>query len=112
MNGNPVGGLFLMAFLGLTVWAVIEGQSKWKLFNLLICLGGASIGLGMGALAGWWSDNDVLGGHLAASFLPIFGCAAAYICVRRNTIRKKKPAAVDHPQGPESVRASHDPANN
>ena len=114
MNPNPVGGLFLMAFVGLMVWAVFAAEGKWKLFNLLISLGGAAIGVGLDALGGAFASNGELGGHLAASLLPIFGGAAAYICVRRSMIRKKNlatPVQVSASATAKSVRASDGPAN-
>jgi hypothetical protein len=88
MDTNPVGSLLLMVLLVLSVWGIFAAEGKWKLFNLLIIIAGIGFGLALGYLAGLWSANMALGGQLAATFGELFGGCAAYICVRRNTIRK------------------------
>ena len=88
MNPNPVGSLLLIALLVLSVWAIFGANRKWKLFNLLVIVAGMGFGLGLGFLAGLWSRNMAIGGELAVTFMSLFGAAAGYICLRRNTRRK------------------------
>lgn len=90
MDSNPVGSLLLVALLVLSLWAIFGAAGKWKLFNLLIILAGMGFGIGLGLLAGLYSRNMAVGGELGASFGEIFGSAAAYICLRRNTRRKSR----------------------
>jgi hypothetical protein len=58
---------------------VIAGgkPGKWKLYNFLIILASCALGLGLGALPIMWGMNAAISGHLAASFLLIFGAAGA-----------------------------------
>jgi hypothetical protein len=94
VNDTTPGSPFIfLAFLVLSVIAVAGGKpGKWKLYNFLIILASCAFGLGLGALPVMWGMNAVISGHLAASFLPIFGAAGAYVCMRRNTKRNTKPA--------------------
>jgi hypothetical protein len=98
--GNPI--LFLV-FVVLSIVAIVGGKpAKWKLYNLLIILGGCAFGTGFGALPMAFGGSAAISGHLAASFMVIFGAAAAYICLRRNSIRAKASARPDPvvPDGP------------
>jgi hypothetical protein len=91
VNQNSVGGLFLLLFLVVFVWAVFAAKGTWKLYNFLIILGFGFAGLGIGYLTGVWSGNAQLGGRIAATLLYLLGAAAAYICIRRNKLRERLP---------------------
>ncbi|MBI3477425.1 MAG: hypothetical protein HY010_16970 [Acidobacteria bacterium] len=94
-SGNP---LIFLAFIVLTVIAVFGGKpAKWKLYNLLIIIGACAVGVGLGALPLAFGGNEEISAHLAAAFVPIFGAAGAYICMRRNSKRN----AVPTPRGEE-----------
>jgi len=88
-TGDPLMGL---VFLALLVIAIAGGKpGRWKLYNFLIILACCALGLGLGSLPMLWGANAVISARLAASFLPIFGAAGAYVCMRQNTKRASKP---------------------
>ena len=93
MNSNPIGGLWLLAFLVLATLAVVDAKERrWKFLNLVIiftfAIAGIAIGVAFGALGG----KIEIGGHLAASLMFVLGTVGAFGCVRRNKRRKKQPA--------------------
>jgi hypothetical protein len=93
---NPASGLFFLAFVVLSVIAVASGKPwKQKLYNLLYILGGAALGIGLGLLFMVWGTSPGIAGDLAGAFCPIFGAAAAYICMRHNM---KREAASQRPE--------------
>jgi hypothetical protein len=84
-DSNPVGGLFLLLLIVLTVWAIFGAKgAKWKLLNLLIIVAFVGVGLGLGYLAGLWSSNMAIGAHFSVLLATLLGSAAAYVCLRRN----------------------------
>jgi hypothetical protein len=101
--GNPI---IFLAFIVLTVIAVFGAKpAKWKLYNLLIILGACAFGVGLGVLPQAFGGDREISAHLAAAFLPIFGAAGAYICMRRNSKRAKASARPEPvvPDGPAKV---------
>ena len=86
---NPVNGLIYLAFFVLSIIGVAGGKPwKQKLYNLLYILGGSALGVGLGALFMVWGTSPSAAGDLAGAFAPIFGAAAAYICMRHNMKRE------------------------
>jgi hypothetical protein len=93
---NPVNGLFYLAFFVLSIIGVVGGKPwKQKLYNLLYILGGSAFGVGFGVLFMVWGTSPGAAGDLAGAFCPIFGAAAAYICMRHNM---KREAASQRPE--------------
>lgn len=87
-NGNPIGGLFLLALIVLAIFAIVGAkESKWKLLNLLIIVGFTGLGLLVGFLIG---GNTATGGHLSAALMAPVGAVGAFGCIRRNKMRAKK----------------------
>jgi hypothetical protein len=75
--------VLLAIFLVLTILAISRAEGKWKLWNLLIILGGAVLGLGIAYLAGMWNKNMALGGEIAVPSALACGSLAAVLCPRK-----------------------------
>ena len=86
-NGNAVGGLFLLLLIVLSIIAIFGAKGKWKAINLGIIAFAIAIGIGIGVGLGAWGNNYEVGGHLAATLMPITGSCGAYVCIRRNKRR-------------------------
>jgi hypothetical protein len=91
MKGDHMGGLWLVALLGLSVMAVVTAQGiKWKLLNSAIILGFVAVGLGIGAAMGAWGRNMEIGALTAIPLAVGLGAVGALGCWRRNKMREKK----------------------
>jgi hypothetical protein len=102
VDSNPMGVVFLVAMVILSIMAIFGAKgAKWKMLNLLIILGFAAFGLGLGAAAGAWAGNSALGGHIAAAIIFPFGAIGALGCLRRNKRREKQSV------GPEPIAPAH-----
>ncbi|PYX33580.1 MAG: hypothetical protein DMG80_05860 [Acidobacteria bacterium] len=87
-NTTPGNPIIFLVFIVLTVIAIFGAKpAKWKLYNLLVILGACDIGIALGAVPVAFGGNSEISGHLAAAFMPIFGAAGAYVCMRRNSKR-------------------------
>jgi hypothetical protein len=86
-----MGGVFLLALIVLTIFAVVGAkESKWKFLNLLIIVGFMGLGLLVGFLIG---GNTAIGGHVSAALMAPIGAVGAFGCIRRNKMRAKKEPA-------------------
>lgn len=81
---NPIGGLFYLLLIVLSIFAVIGAKGKWIAINLGIIIFFIAAGLGIGLGLAVWGGIGELGGHIAFALMPLLGSVGAFGCIRRN----------------------------
>lgn len=80
--------LLLVVFGALSAFAITKAEGKWKVWNVLIIVGGCGLGFLLSYLAGTWARNMGLGGEIAIPASLAFGSLAAVFCPRRKDASK------------------------